>query len=192
MDKIIFIIGKPGSGKSTFINTIVGNLSDDIKSNIKVHNDSDILYEMALNKVFPESLHLYEECGFKILDNKVYEHAIINLNKNISSQLGNEKYKIHIVEFSRNEYVKTFSLFEFLSLHYVHIVYINTSFELCLLRNSKRKKRKVPEDIMTSYYISDDIFDLIKVFGEKVTVVDNDLTCSEFEHVIKNVINKIL
>ncbi|MBP1637603.1 MAG: hypothetical protein H6Q18_392 [Bacteroidetes bacterium] len=148
---IYFIIGKPASGKSTFIkNKLITK-----HENFKLYDDRNFLLKHALNNKYSDMIQLTDETNFiikkiELLDNVLSEIANCLLDRT-------EKYSF--VEFSRNNYSYCFDVIfnTIINRNSCKIIYLNTPFSICLNRNNHRK-HKVPIEEMINYFRNDDIY----------------------------------
>ncbi|CAH6784204.1 conserved hypothetical protein [Vibrio chagasii] len=172
MLEIVFIIGKPGSGKSSVINHMRSLLGCTPDSNIKIYNDWNILFEMAVEGEFFNKVERYGDNGFKVKDNLAYDMALQRLVNKLKLEYSEDITLI--VEFSRCNYVHSFSLFKsFLKEKKYSIVYIDTNFKTCEYRNLEREGYSVPPEVMKGHFSDDDIDELISVFSPLVYLLDN-------------------
>mgnify|MGYP000104791940 CR=1 FL=1 len=158
MVKYLFLIGRPGSGKTTFIQILTDILKKQSKD-FEIHNDWSILYGYAQNKKHTGLIELSEN-GFKVLNEKLYTTALEELISKIL--INDKKSEFQIIEFSRRNYYECFVLIEqMIKMEIFYIVYIDSDYNNCLSRNIKRESHQVPLDIMELHFKFDDKNELI-------------------------------
>lgn len=172
---IILVIGRPGSGKSTFINALVSRLETDAVRPFQTFNDRDVLVRMAHTTSMSEFIRALDDINFEIVDNKAYDIAI----DEVVSAIGKAKNDhFALVEFSRNDYLRALDKFvDLFARHRFLIVYIKTAFEICKERNLDRANQSnshvVPSDEMDSYFRFDDLDQVILRYQEQLLVINN-------------------
>ncbi|MHB8599632.1 MAG: DEAD/DEAH box helicase family protein [Ktedonobacteraceae bacterium] len=163
----IFIIGRPGSGKSEASRDIVRFARNRGISTGQV-NDYDILYEMFLadqnNQQFkpyienrnPQFRHINDKLpGFEVIDFKVLDTALREVEKCIEKM--EHVAQLTTIEFARKDYKEAFREFSSALLRGAYFLYIETSVDICVQRVKKRSTNhnSVPESIIRDYYKED-------------------------------------
>lgn len=166
--KYLFIIGKPGSGKTT-IADIIFDILQLQKINSCILNDWKVLNHFAEQKIFPDHIQSTDK-GFKVLNDEIYKFALEKLMLNLLS----ESYcNNNIIEFSRRSYLSSFEyISKYLDKNSCMILYICADFEQCIIRNNKRISHQVPIEVMESYYRTDDRL-LLEKTGFEIININN-------------------
>ncbi len=160
----IFLLGRPGCGKSFVYETIIKKLkeTENIEKVERV-DDFPILKEL-LDKDTEFKRHLRKEGGFEVTDFTIVDEVL----STIDSRLEDVKSKNDLVfiEFARDNYISALKNFRSETFARAMIVYIYCPYDVCLARNRKRFEQQknnalddhiVPTDLMESYYKNDDI-----------------------------------
>lgn len=168
--KYLFVIGRPGSGKTTIINIILENFRKN-KINTRVLNDWEILNQFAKEKKYPKLIQSIDK-GFKVLDDEIY---VIALERLMSELLSNSCFDINIIEFSRSSYLSSFKyISKFIDKNSYVILYLSSDFEQCIIRNNKRISHQVPIEIMKLKFKNDDILFFENAGFETVQINNNE------------------
>lgn len=147
--KNLFLFGRPGCGKSIVFRTmekILAERGGDEKFEriddfpiLKSLHDGDVA-STRTDRFIPTP-----DGGFKVIDNGVWDEMLIGLNKK-AMQLQGDK-KILAIEFSRPDYLHALTLFDREILKNAVVIYIDASFDCCIIRNEERTKRAEEEGI---------------------------------------------
>lgn len=183
MLKYIFLLGRPGCGKSFVSNILTEKLrSGEVAEKFEKIDDFPVLKEL-LGKDKDLQKHIRKNGGFAITERSILNEALQIINQRLP-QITLPK-KIIFIEFARNNYKEALNNFSSEILKNSIILYIKTSFEICIKRNRERFKKKknindhiVPPYIMESYYKTDDIeqslFKNKEIELENIFVLEND------------------
>ena len=176
MKKAIFMLGLPGSGKSTYINNLPNLMNyklvsaDDIRINHKDYDPNN-----------PDKIH--EEC-IKLAEERMYHFAKQENNIIMDGGGINNSYTPRIINKLRE------------MGYYIKVVFIDTPVEICVQRNKDRVKmgeRFVPISVVIdkSYRLIKSVnnllkladeFETIKYFKDNHIFVDLDGTVAEYQN----------
>lgn len=204
----IFVLGNPGSGKSTVSRYIVGYVLRQYKNWTANHvNDYG-----NLRKMFEEEREgrrfrpTKKYGGFVVLDTDVYHEALEKLEKQVL-ELDTISNKLIVIEFARNNYRKALRQFSSDFLRDSYFVFLDVDLETCMHRiNMRIAHRETKDDyFVSSYvlnrylhshkdtrqYISSNLKTDYELEEERVKVIANQNTKEEFEKPIIDFIDLI-
>ncbi len=175
MLKIAFLLGRPGTGKSTLAQLIEASarrsgwttqhfydykyLQDMFQYEIE---ENVPLEERAFRQKGPETCHGFDVLNFNVLDIALEQMADDIRTERSEHQTASELF---LIEFARKEYCRTLHIFGYDILRDAHLFYFKLGLEGCIERvrrraveNCSRSKfdHFVSEEIMNSYYGGDD------------------------------------
>jgi hypothetical protein len=167
----IFVLGLPGSGKSTVVRYISMYARDKQWSTSHI-SDYAILYRMfqedtkgQFKPVDFGDLNTGEDCsiadawrrGFDVLDLNVFDTALEKLEQEVNGYISSTKFeRFLLIEFSRNDYQKAFHQFSDEFLHDTYFLYLDAEIDTCKRRIHNRVAKPIYED---DHYVSDFIFE---------------------------------
>lgn len=157
--KYLFVVGKPGSGKSTFCNEfeVIANSQE---HEIERHGDYPFLQllfkkDMCIsrNNRFKKD----EKGEFEVIDEKVYDEVLQMIHDEILLKNDQQSNTINVIEFARPQYNTAFLNYTLKSLAQCVVVHITSPISTCCIRNDHRKfliEKKLtnsdnPEDIFS-------------------------------------------
>jgi len=166
MFSFIFLLGRPGCGKSVIYNMLGERLrKEKLASDVMRIDDFPVLKDIVdEDKEFKR--HLRKEGGFEVTDLSMLDDVLKRINDQLKKL---EKHgRVIFVEFSRDSYAHAMKNFDRDVLNRSLILYIYTPFNICLQRNIRRFKEGpkglddhiVPSDMMHKYYKYDDYEEL--------------------------------
>lgn len=210
----LFILGRPGSGKSTAYRCIENFLTqhEQYKNwSIFRYNDYAFLYEMFCHEqLSPNSsetrqFEAKENDGFDVLDFKVLDIALINLEKKAREGSSNKKEEIIVIEFARQDYNQALSLFSASFLKNSYFLFVEADVTTCLERIKERLTNPTLQDnffvsklIITAYYGKQIIPTVIKVGNDdsidkrNVKTINSRGSLSDFNRKVEDLIEGIL
>src|SRR5581483_9637093 len=169
----LFILGRPGSGKSTACRSVEKFLrqQEQYKGWSIIHyKDYKILYEMFwYEKLFPnprkpkqfEATTDFD--GFDVLDFTVLDTALVNLEKKARERTTDQKDELIIIEFARQDYQHAFKQFSSSFLKDSYFLFIEADVATCIERVKERSINPATED---DFFVSD--FIITEYYGKQI------------------------
>ncbi len=174
MVRNVFLLGRPGSGKSMVARLIEMFAKENGWSAYYI-NDYGYLQNMFLQEekeLIPPKERKFSpmgppECnGFDVKDFSVLDTVLRMMAKEVEAwEVENESEeenksgtedKLCLIEFARANYRDALQLFGSKLLKGAHLLYLNVDIECCIKRNHQRIDHFVSDEIMTTYYREDD------------------------------------
>jgi deoxyadenosine/deoxycytidine kinase len=157
MAQIVFVLGLPGSGKSTAARYIE-MLARDYGQTPDLLQDYRILYNMSLadkeGKRFSSTLpNGYD--GFDVHDFSAFDDALKELVRRLQEkERTSETNEMNIIEFARDDYCKALELFASIPMTKAFFLFIDAEVETCKQRIEARVANpQTPDDHYVSEYI---------------------------------------
>lgn len=122
--------------------------------------------------------HVRKDGGFEVTDWTILDDVLSTMSERLP--VLRKKNDLVFVEFARNNYLSALKNFSAETFSKALILYIYCPFKVCLARNKKRFKEQkgralddhiVPEDLMKSYYRTDDIEEIHRKNPKKLDEV---------------------
>jgi deoxyadenosine/deoxycytidine kinase len=157
MEQIVFVLGLPGSGKSTAARYIE-MLARDYGWTAYLLQDYRILYEMFLadREGVRFSSTLYDGFdGFDVHDLSAFDDALKELVHQLQEKERTSKTnEMNIIEFARDDYCKALELFASIPMTKAFFLFIDAEVETCKQRIEARVTNpQTPDDHYVSEYI---------------------------------------
>lgn len=208
----VFVVGRPGSGKTTAVNRILEYTSSKGYATQRF-KDYEILYKMFQDDIKREyqnnnerKFRRAEYGGFDVLDTTMFDRALEQLKKEVTKALFSSHEGIATIEFARDDYRYALSKLGSDFLKNAYFLFVNCDLEVCVRRIYERISNPpkpdfhfVSEYIMHSYYSRENwnymTYHCEKEFPvlEKVVVIENTETpLEEFEKKVKGFAEIIL
>jgi len=170
----IFMLGRPGCGKSELYRRLTSRLKEDgfAQEFVRV-DDFPKLWNIFVNDKNFKRCKPTEDGGYKVTDPKVWDDILKEVNRDVNKL--DKKGRIIFIEFSRSNYVHSLKNFDKKILNKSFIVYIDCSFEICWRRNVGRHETTlaagldnhlVSREEMEETYLHDDKDKLVR-FGKE-------------------------
>ena len=175
---IIFLLGRPGCGKSVIYEMLTKNLKGKGFAYEFLRIDDFPILKELLDRDVHFKRHRREAGGFKVTDWSIVDEVLAGMSKKIERLY--RPGRVIFVEFARDSYLHAFSNFTPQLLKKSLILYVFAPYEVCCQRNIKRfKERKghdldahiVPPHLMETYYKEDDFEKLFLESGKKLEEV---------------------
>ena len=154
----VFVLGRPGSGKSTVARHMIELASRRGYQSLFVQ-DYDILYKMFLNDRKHERFRPTDRGGFDVLDYSVLDSALREMEKEVEDVLTPKHTDMVCIEFARNDYRAALNIFSPLFLRDAYFFFIDSDLEFCIQRVQARvtdpplpDHHFVSEHVMRTYY----------------------------------------
>jgi thymidylate kinase len=203
----LFVLGHPGSGKSTVSRYIVDYVSSQRNGwTANRFNDYDIMLEMFLSEEHKHRFHpTKKHLGFNVHDPLVYDEALKKLENIVQTPFSSSPNELIVIEFDRNDYKKALQQFSPDFLSNTYIIFLDVDIGTCLRRISERVAHPAGID---DHYVSSNIFrnyrhtnpkqfissNLKTDFGfneDVILIMNNRGTEEEFENPINHFIDSI-
>jgi gluconate kinase len=202
----LFVLGRPGSGKSAAFRHLKQYIKDKYGWTTVHYNDYDILQDMfRFENLFrfenkPRQFRATKHDGFDVLDFSVLDTALKKLEKNVRSRYSkNEKDELIVIEFARNDHSKALRLFSPEFLKDAYFLFLDTGLEKCINRVQERVDHPtceddhfVSENILRSYY-SKEILPFNSVIDKRnMKVIHNNRSYPAFVKKLERFVENIL
>ncbi len=193
--KYIFLLGRPGCGKSAVYNQLIKRLKNEGLANdfprvddfpklwAKFQGDDELEGRGEERKYSRRT----DDGGYKVINEKMWDELLVEVNTDIK-KMGQDG-RVIFVEFSRDNYSRAFKNFDNEVLDTSMGIYIDVPFEICWQRNVERHKKAiaagsddhlVSKEEMEKTYKIDDGLQFAKNSPLPVEVVDNSKNGEEF------------
>ena len=150
----VFVLGRPGSGKSTAARRM-NYLLEQNDRRVRHINDYEILYEMFLADKQHVKFRATDHNGFDAIDLTVMDCALQQVEERAQASLG-EVGTVVTIEFARNNYRKALKQFSLEFLKDAYFLFLDADIETCLRRVHERVESPTTSDDHPSF--SEDIF----------------------------------
>jgi adenylate kinase family enzyme len=200
----LFILGRPGSGKSTASHHIATTAWNKGRFVLRLR-DYEILLRMFQADDGKEKFRAREHGGFDVRDLSELDTALEELKERIRLHLPLEKRHVLLIEFARANYSKAFELFSAELLRDAYFLFIETDVETCIQRIRERVAHPlsaddffVSEDILRGYYGEESrayvASGLQRDFGitKQIEIIDNMGSQREFLENVRRFAEQIL
>lgn len=201
MAAILFLIGRPGSGKSCAARYIESFLSDREGSSFRI-NDYTLLQEKQNNE--PGRFHHFDK-GFEILDLNVLDEVLEDVNALALEHFENKRLDLLMIEFARPSYALALQKFNRDLLQVAYFLFLDAELDTCFERIKIRSENpQTPDDIFlplkvlkrfygedNRLYISHDLAKDFGLYGWQIRSIDNMGTIRSLEEKVVDFIKFI-
>ncbi len=200
----LFILGRPGSGKSTVARYIT-KLAHHEGWVSTYYCDYNILYSMfqaELHKPFCPQQHFepIDHNGFRVIDFSVLDPALNVIQKRATAALKDcNPYtrRLIVIEFARDDYIQALRQFDPAFLQDAHFLFLDADVDLCIQRIHDRVAHPVSiddhfvsNDIITGYYQKDSTPDMIRKLADAFALDKQNMrhveTCNSREEFLND------
>ena len=151
----LFILGLPGSGKSTIAREIEKRIEEMELQSIRIC-DFAILEQMFHDDVKGKQFKPAENGGFDVIDLNAFDIALKLLERTTKQYILTTKpEEIILIEFARNNYQNAFKQFSQEFLQDAYFLYLKVDVETCKRRIRERIIHPITPD---DHYVSEYIF----------------------------------
>ncbi|GCE25945.1 hypothetical protein KDA_14290 [Dictyobacter alpinus] len=157
----IFVLGRPGSGKTTAIHHLL-TLARQYDYSALSMDDYSILYRMSRDERHREQFRSTAYGGFDVLDLSIFDTALEVLQQQVEEMTNLEGDGIITIEFARNDYCQALSKFSPEFLKDAYVFFVDADLDTCIKRIYQRvtsplatNNHFVSEYIMHTYYSND-------------------------------------
>ncbi len=167
----VFILGRPGSGKTTAFHWIQQRAEESGWSVNRIR-DYEILHNMFLNDTEQKKFRAIDHNGFDVIDFSVLKDALLEVERLVKLRMLTTKDKeLLIVEFARDDYKIALEIFSTDLLQDTHILFVDADVNTCIQRIHQRIACRLAPD---NHFISDTI--MKKYYGKDNTEYMRHLT----------------
>lgn len=217
----IFILGRPGSGKSTVAQllTAIAQKNDRDSRHIYDYKYLHDMFQQEINDNRSEEERSFHQkgpkaCqGFDVREGKfeVLDTALKQMANEIRAEEHNhsDENMLLLIEFARKEYIRALDIFGYELLKDAHVLYVKLGLSDCIERVQERANihrlrseydHYVSEDIMTGYYGKDDwsadqlskYLDHLRTINVTQEELDNSGNVQELETKVVNIFNRLV
>ena len=156
----LFVLGMPGSGKSTVAQEIARYLRDVHKRDTSYVNDYDILlkmYQEQHNRFLPA-----EYGGFTIADPTIYNEVLQKLKwqvEEVERQAAADANRLILIEFARSNYRQAFQFLGADFLIGASFLFLDVAVDTCMGRTLERVFKPECEKNKNDYFVPKSVFD---------------------------------
>ena len=176
----LFILGRPGSGKSTVARYIT-KLAQHEGWVPTPYCDYNILYDRFQAELHNPSctqqhFETVDHDGFRVIDFSVLNPALKTIQRKVTTSLEDcnpATQRLFVIEFARDDYIQALRQFDPAFLQDAHFLFLDADVDLCIQRIHNRVAHPdsiddhfVSDDIIAGYYQKDSSPDLIRVLAD--------------------------
>jgi class 3 adenylate cyclase len=190
--RCIFIVGKPGTGKTSIRLRLAMELENSLGAKTKSFDDNDRLKEMF--KMDFNGQRFIPQCGggFIVKDPDLLAEVLKNISFECVSTTGT--HITSLIEFERGSYSEAFASFDSKILEKTVVIHVTCDKEMIYKRLQSRAKAggaNVTKEVMEKFYKEDDAPGVCKERGIPCIEVDNNGSINELDAKVEIIINRL-
>ena len=153
----VFVIGRPGSGKSTAVHRII-ELAMKTGYSTKRLKEYEILLQMFQEDTDHKKFSPTEHGGFDVLDFSVLDTALEKLKRRVCELVDSSKKELLLIEFARDDYSKALNQLGYDFLQDAYFLFMHLDLDTCVQRIQKRITYTYTDPpISDNHYVSEEI-----------------------------------
>lgn len=210
MPQKLFVLGLPGSGKSTVANYITNYCKSHKEQSVTRFGDYKILYQMFKDDQVQKYFNPTNYGGFYVKAPLVYDKALALLEREIENK-NYDEYELIVIEFARSDYIRAFDNFSRSFLHDSFFLFLNVDRETGIKRVKNRMIHPSPRST-DDHFVSYSTFDYYRnkdnakylslvtrhltrkyrIKPQRITVLNNKGPQEDFEKPVSSFIGMII
>ena len=195
--KKVFLLGRPGCGKSSAAKYIINHTRDGLWSTERF-KDFDILKNMSQQEQYRLKFKPVQYDGFDVIDSSVLTEALQILNHQLIKYIEQATTnKLLLIEFARSNYEEALQHFSPCVLQDIYFLFIDVELDTCIQRIEQRMLHPIPPDdhyiskAMLAQYYTEQKFPEDHMYPGKIERIDNNGSLEDFIRQIDNVVKDI-
>ncbi len=191
--KIIFIVGRPGTGKSTIRKPLSEMLENRLGAKIKEMDDYDSLKQMFLADLRCERFNPIGGGGFLIKDPAVFNEVLKRISSDCLASF--ETPNTWVMEFARGHYLEAFNSFDSKILKksvVIHMVCDKNKIFDRLDARAKSGGANVTEEVINSFYKDDDASEICQEMGIPCIEVENNTSANDLDKKLEMIYSDLI
>jgi adenylate kinase family enzyme len=191
MTVVLFVLGRPGCGKSTATRYMVNKMRERLWQADRI-KDYEILYEMFEQK--DPRFRATNHGGFDVVEFSVLDEALCKVQSKAMASLSAPENTFITIEFARSDYKQALKQFNLDFLKSSYFLCVDASLEICVQRIHERIKNParfdnhfVSDEIVRGYYgnnglsyMRDDFSHEFGINPQHVKTIENNGALDEF------------
>ena len=173
---LIFIIGRPGSGKTTFAHLCISNINDNWPVCKIGYIDEQTLLLNSLKNLRSGQIDWLDSGQFVVNDRTIFDHLIIKLKDIAAEEI--KKKDLLLIEYVESDYDDLSDKFSELLVAKFLILYMDASLDKCIERNLNRAQKfpllSPPSSVIEKYYSKDDCISISDLLKDRLVRIRNN------------------
>lgn len=188
--RFIFVVGKPGTGKTSIRLQLALELENRLGAKTKSFDESDLLKEMF--KMDSDGERFTPQCGggFIVKNPDLLTEVLENIS--IECLSTTDTHITSLIEFERRGYYEAFSSLDSKILEKAVVIHVTCDKEMIYKRLKARAKAGVPnvtKEVIEDPYKGEDVPRVCKEMGIPFIEIDNSESLDELEDKVEMIIN---